>query len=139
MFRALLDTNVIISATRYGGIPRECLRRGLSGEVALVASRELLDELERTLTRRFAMGAEVAAFIRRDIESVSEIVDVTAVERVARDPADDMVVAAARAGNVDHLVTGDRDLLELDVAGLSIVTPRRFIEILDAAPDRVSP
>lgn len=92
---------------------------------------ELLDELERTLTRRFAMPAEVAAFVRRDIESVAEIAHVTATRRLARDPNDDIVVAAARAGRVDHLVTGDRDLLELDVPGLSIVTHRRFVEILE--------
>lgn len=46
---------------------------------------------------------------------------------MVRDSDDGWVLANARAGNIDVLVTGDSDLLNIrDQAGLRIVTPREF-------------
>ena len=52
---------------------------------------------------------------------------------VCRDPDDDFV-ALARATLVDALVTGDRDLLELQDIGVAVITPRGLIERLADAP-----
>lgn len=50
-------------------------------------------------------------------------------ESVCRDPDDDNVLAAARAGNCEVLVTGDHDLLVLgEFAGILIRTPREFFD-----------
>jgi len=136
LLRALLDTNVVISATRYGGVPRECLRRGLAGEFALITGAALLDELTRTLRDRFGMPSEVVSFVRGDLELAAEIVQPARIAPVSRDPGDDVVLAVAIAGRVDHVVTGDRDLLDLGrYEGIAIVTPRDFLRILggDAA------
>jgi predicted nucleic acid-binding protein len=53
---------------------------------------------------------------------------------VCRDPGDDYLVALARAAVVDGLVTGDRDLLELEDVGVAVITPRELIERLGDAP-----
>jgi len=53
---------------------------------------------------------------------------------VCRDPGDDYLVALARAAAVDALVTGDRDLLELEDIGVAVITPRELIERLADAP-----
>ena len=48
---------------------------------------------------------------------------------VCRDPDDDWVLATALAGQADAIVTGDADLLVLDVfQGIAILSPRQFIE-----------
>ena len=55
------------------------------------------------------------------------------------DPEDDYVLATGRLARADYLVTGDRGLLDLVAyAGMRIVTPRAFVELLEgstAEPD----
>lgn len=132
--RVLLDTNVIISGILFGGIPNDVLRRGLAGEFELVTGRALLDELERILRERFGFGPEAASFVRGDLELAAELVVPPKIERVSRDPADDVVLAIAKAGRVDQIVTGDRDLLSLARYGSAeIVTPRQFLEAPSAS------
>ena len=53
---------------------------------------------------------------------------------LCRDPGGDYLVALARAAVVDALVTGDRDLLELDDIGVAVITPRELVERLADAP-----
>ena len=48
------------------------------------------------------------------------------------DPKDDIVVARAKGGEADYMVSGDQDLLVLDeYERIQVVTPRRFVEILE--------
>jgi len=45
-------------------------------------------------------------------------------------------LAYALVGEADYLITGDKDLLELQgqVAGLDILTPAQFIDVLASNP-----
>ena len=50
----------------------------------------------------------------------------------APDPDDDMVLATAIAAQADVLISGDDDLLCLKShQGIRILSPRRFLELLD--------
>jgi predicted nucleic acid-binding protein len=53
---------------------------------------------------------------------------------VCRVSGDDYLVALARAALVDALVTGDRDLLELEDIGVAVITPRELVERLADVP-----
>ncbi|MFB3882561.1 MAG: hypothetical protein ACE149_14940 [Armatimonadota bacterium] len=47
-----------------------------------------------------------------------------------------MVIRCARAGAADAIVTGDKDLLELDgTCGLRVVTPRALIRLLEPSTE----
>ena len=125
--RVVFDTNVLISALVYGGLPRELLTSVFRGEVTLVTSTVLMDELEEVLVARFAHDPSLARTVRAEIEMLAEVVDVSDLARVARDPDDDAVLAVAIAGEASAIVTGDRDLLVLaEHHGIRIVTPRDF-------------
>jgi predicted nucleic acid-binding protein len=50
---------------------------------------------------------------------------------LTRDPDDDFVVYLAREQNADLIVSGDRDLLEWSEQAPPIVTPARFVQLLD--------
>ena len=126
--RIVLDTNVLISAVGWGGIPEQVLAAGLSGRFQLCTSSTLLVELERVLAyptvaraveRRNFLGAEIARMYRQS----AMVIETTALLRpVSRDPDDDHVLACALSARADYLVSGDDDLLSLAVfEGIEIV------------------
>ncbi len=101
-------------------------------EHELVVGPSNLVELRRILTRKLRMAAQDAEAVSAFIEEHAETVE---PEQPApwpeRDPDDRWVVAGAIEGKVDLLVTGDRDLLDLDTdLPFRIVTPRGFWEHL---------
>lgn len=125
--RVLLDTNVLVSAVLFGGLPRTLLDRALRGEFELVTGVLLLDEFEDVLRERFGFDRAAARLTRAEVEAVAELAVPVTVRAVSRDPDDDIVLATAVAGQATVLVTGDRDLLVLGArGGVSIRTPRQF-------------
>lgn len=125
--RVLLDTNVLISAILFRGLPRSLLDRAIRGELDLVTSPVLLDELERILTDRFQVPSELARLARSELEILAEAVVPDDVPAVSRDPDDDQVLAAAIVGEVEAIVTRDRDLLVLEShRGIAILSPAEF-------------
>jgi len=51
--------------------------------------------------------------------------------KLSRDPDDDMFVNCALSGRALYIVSGDRDLLDIEkVDGIDIITVREFIKIL---------
>ena len=65
---------------------------------------------------------------RTGVESLFTLVVPEALEPpICRDPDDDLVVATARTGECDAIVTGDQDLLVLDpFQGRRVLTPSGF-------------
>ena len=49
--RIVIDTNVIASAVFFGGKPYQLLRYIMEGRVAVVASKEIVDEYEEIVLR----------------------------------------------------------------------------------------
>ena len=125
--RVLFDTNVLVSAVVFGGRPGELLNRALRGELEMITSAALMDELEGVLIDTFSLDRSYVRSVRSELELLAVVVSVPDVPRVVRDPDDDAVVAAALAGGAMLIVTGDRDLLDLgEYQGVRIVTPRDF-------------
>ena len=136
--RAVLDTNVLVSGlVSEEGAPRRILDAWLDGRYTLVISLYLVEELIHVLSY-----PRIAKRLRLDEEELSAILaallsraEVTPgrlrLPGVTRDPKDDAVVACAKEGKADYIVSGDQDLLILgEYEGIRIVTPRRFVEVL---------
>ena len=130
--RVLLDTNVLVSAIVFGGLPRQLLDAVLQGRIVFVTGDELLDEVEDVLRDRFGFDRSAARLVRAETEVVADLVEPRDVPAVSRDPDDDVVLATAVAGTVDAIVTGDKDLLVLEAhQDVPILTPRQFVDRLD--------
>ena len=68
------------------------------------------------------------AIIRReaDIVQPDDVVD------TVRDPDDDKFLQVALTGDADYVVSGDRDLLDIESSGgIDVVTPDEFVEIVE--------
>ena len=130
MMRVVADTNVLISALMFGGLPGRFLDLALRREFALVTSKALLDELDEKLRGKFAVSESDARAIREKLERSANLVDPNfQLNAVPDDPDDNRVLECAVAGKADFIVSGDRHLLRIgNYAGIAIVTVREFLE-----------
>jgi hypothetical protein len=135
--RAVLDTNVIVSAALIrGGNEDRILRAWLSGAFELVLSLEILEEIGRVLSyeklrrSRWMTDAEVGLLLETLAEE-GVLVAGTPSVRASRDPEDDKFLAAAVQARARYVVTGDKDLLDLKVyRGVRRVKPARFLQAI---------
>jgi putative PIN family toxin of toxin-antitoxin system len=131
--RVVLDTNVVVSALIWGGVPYRLLQAANAGDIALFASAVLLDELRDTLAR-----PHLASRLAQQQSSVEHALGVygqlvghvvpRAIKPTSRDSDDDHVLACAGAAKAQLIVSGDRDLLALDTyRDIAIVTPAQAV------------
>lgn len=128
---------VISAAIRPSGAPGRIVTELLARDAfTLVISPAIIAEVEAALgqakIRRYLREPDEAPLWLADILAIADLVEDTgAVTGVCRDPADDMVLSAAREGRAELIVTGDADLLALvEYEGSAIVTPRAFLALL---------
>lgn len=127
--RVLLDTNVLVSAVLFGGVPQQLVESALAGDLDLVTSPVLMSEFERVLYAKFKLRGTFAATVRGEFEALAEVVEPVEVPRILRDVPDNEVLAAAVAGRAELIVTGDKELLELgQYQGIRVVSPREMLE-----------
>jgi putative PIN family toxin of toxin-antitoxin system len=129
--RVVLDTNVLISALLFGGIPRLILLSGLRGEFLLCLSEDLLDELTFVLRRpKFGFPLRVTDVIRHNLTEQAYTTNPPhTLSIIQKDPADNRVLEAACESDADFIVTGDKHLLELGKHGdIVILSPKSFAD-----------
>ena len=129
--RAVLDTNVVISAIFFGGMPLKIVRAAFAKKVELVASRAVLREYREVAERLHVQFPSVN--YRRPLSILeSKLIIVRPValgETVCRDPDDDAIIACALGGKAQVICSGDDDLLALNgFRGLEIMQPSDFCQ-----------
>ncbi len=134
--RVVLDTNILIGALITKGTPPDSLYQAwLRGELDVVTSnaqiRELVDVLGRDRLRKFVNADEASAIVENIGTRAIILHDLPGVS-YSPDPMDNQVLAAANAGGVDLIVSGDKRhmLALLDVDGIPVVTARTALELL---------
>jgi putative PIN family toxin of toxin-antitoxin system len=134
MTRVTVDTNVLISALLFHGLPGEFLGLALDaasdGSIRLITSPVLLDELDEKLRFKFHWSPAKADQIRKELEALCDVVStIGSLTVIEEDPDDDRVLECAVAGRADCIVSGDRHLLKLSAyEGMPIVTVRQFMD-----------
>lgn len=139
--RLVLDTNVVVSALLWGGLPYRLLQQAVDGDVELFTSPELVAELGDVLQRRPHLADKlaekemtVASLTLRYLNFAQVVSPLAAPRVVPNDPDDDHVVACALSAKADAIVSGDRHLLDLyDHQGIRIVTVAEAIKRITSA------
>lgn len=129
MIRAVLDSNVYISALLFGRNPRIVIELAQVGAFETFTSAQIVDEIEEVLRRKFGWSqSRIRAAAKRTWRAAAEM-DPEQALTDCPDPDDNRVLECAVAGVAHFIVTGDRDLLQLQpYRGVSIMTPRVFLD-----------
>lgn len=131
IMRAVLDTNVVVSALLWSGTPFQLLQAATNGLLTLCSSPALLAELREVLhrdhlARRLAQQqTAIDDAIQWYTAMIVSVTPLTTPRVAPKDQDDDQVIACALAANAPLIVSGDSDLLTLH--------PWRGIQILNAA------
>jgi putative PIN family toxin of toxin-antitoxin system len=118
LVRLVLDTNTVVSGLLWDNAPSRLLDAALEGRIALFTSHALLFELADVLPR--AKFVKRVAASQLTIEQLitryavlAHTIEPVLISPVSIDPDDDHVLACALGANVDLIVSGDADLLNL--------------------------
>ena len=127
------DTNVVVSALLWRGIPHRILTAAEAGRLTLYASPALVDELLHVLARtKFAARLTARQTSAEELAHgylnfAHLIIPPHLPPVVFEDPDDDAVLACAVAARAQAIITGDRHLLRLkEFRGIPIVLPAVF-------------
>lgn len=135
MPRAVLDPNVLVCALiSPTGTSARLLLELRDGGFELLTShqplRELRDVLRRRSFRRYLTDEEADAYLEL-LSRESTVLEDPAPSGMSwsEDPGDEYLVALARSGRADALVSGDAHLLRLR-ARLPVMTAGEFLDRL---------
>ena len=131
MLRAVLDTNVIVSALLFRGTTRCVVSLWQERKFIPLVSKELVQEYFRVLAYpKFGLSVqEVKGLVERQMLPFSTPVKAKKISPIIHeDPSDDIFSACAVAGRADYVVSGDRHLLDLTTyQKIPIVFPSVFL------------
>jgi hypothetical protein len=140
MLRAVLDTNVLVSAIISDGKARTLLKKAIANQYHFVTSDLILKELATVLCRpKFKTTQKEVSRIIYALSKTAEVVDVkTKIEAVKEDPKDNMIIETALDGESQIIVTGDNHLLALEHFGaIKILTIDEMLTRLNEEDDNL--
>ena len=127
--RAALDTNVVMSAIFFGGVPLDVLTAWHDGKFELVVSEAVMAEYREIAERlKEKFPAIVPERWLSYIESRATMVFAAPLAmQVCEDADDDVFLACVAAADAKIVCSGDRHLLACDGwNGIEVLTPRIF-------------
>ena len=130
----VVDTNIVVSGLigSRSSPPARLLRAILGGSVPYLMSRDLLDEYSAVLRR-----PKITRLHGRTNEEINRLLADLVANAMWRDPVASTEAPDARDNHLwallaSHpqgvLVTGDRLLIEHSPHGVSVLSPRRFVD-----------
>lgn len=130
--RIVVDTNVIVSALVFGGLPRRVFEAVESGACKFYYSTEIESETRRVLRDKFGWDEQRLDRYLPVLWGLGEqVMPRRRVNAVNEDPDDNRILECALASGADVIVSGDSHLLRLTAfEGIAILTPREFLSVL---------
>jgi|tagenome__1003787_1003787.scaffolds.fasta_scaffold18332327_1 putative PIN family toxin of toxin-antitoxin system len=137
--RVVVDTNVLVSGL-FGienAPPLKILTAIRKQRIILVTSAVIMEEVSTVINRekiskKIHLNEEERKVFIDELIARSDVTVGKQLERnFGRDIKDDKFLACGIEGEVDYIITGDRDLLVLTgYEGIKIVSPRDFVDLV---------
>ena len=133
--KAVLDTNVLVSALNFGGNPDLILRlsRGRTKRFDLFLSPFILKELSVTLSGKFFWSVPRIERATQLLVKWGDVVPTkNSISVITACEPDNRILECAVKAEADFIVSGDKHLLNLKkYEGIRMVTPTQFLKILE--------
>ncbi|NET40490.1 MAG: putative toxin-antitoxin system toxin component, PIN family [Okeania sp. SIO2B3] len=131
---SVIDTNIIVSALIFSkSTTMQAFREAKENGLILISAEilsELIDVLSRQKFDRY-LSREIREYFLANLTKETELIAITETIDICRDPKDNKFLELAVSGNATHIITGDKDLLELHpFRDILIVTPSQFLSSL---------
>lgn len=127
----VIDTNVLVSALLFGGLPGQLIRLWKTRRIHPIACKDIIDEYIRVLAYpKFDLSEEEINFLLyRELLPYFGIIRVkSGIAIVKADPSDDKFIWCAEAGKAQTVISGDQHLLGLkSYHNIQIVTAAQFL------------
>jgi putative PIN family toxin of toxin-antitoxin system len=109
--RIIIDTNLWISFILTGNYSKldQIL---LNKTISIIFSEELIDVAVRPKFRKYFSSEDLLSLLNQ-IEKNCEFIKVKSEVNFCRDSKDNFLLALAKDGNANYLITGDKDLIVL--------------------------
>jgi len=130
MIRAVLDTNIVVSALLQPlGPSAQVLVMVLDGSILLCVSGSIYAEYEEVVGRpHFKLSRDVITAALDAIRKKGLWVRPTESIRSCSDPDDDVFLECAQAAQADYLVTGNVKHFPASWGGTRVVTARWLVD-----------
>jgi hypothetical protein len=122
----------------WGGSPANIIKAAEEGRISIIASEQIVREINQTLAYPRLREIYEGAGIGRDelIEAVlrvAKMVEVTKkIELIQEDPADNKFLECALDGKADYIVSGGSHLLRIgQYQRIQILTVRQFTKLME--------
>jgi putative PIN family toxin of toxin-antitoxin system len=131
--RIVIDSNVFVSSFFWGGHPREVFERIINGLDELYITDEIIEEILSVMNSgKFdTNNNEIEDYIKIIKKYSERIISSSVPESISRDKDDNKILQCGLDGNVDFIVTGDKDLLVLrEYKTIKIINPKDYLEMV---------
>ena len=124
----VVDTNVVISGTFFGGAPRKVLEAVVEKKISAFATAEIVEEYSDVVKemidrKQGRLSVSVLTPFFQSLHLVEADISVT----VSCDSDDDKFIGCAVDSRSYYIVSGDKDLLVLEnYEGIEIITAADF-------------
>ncbi len=133
MIRAVLDTNIYISAFLFGGKPLQILQLVEDQVISLQYSQPIRKEVEGVLSAKFRWPREMIDLACAPYWKIGHVIKPKQKISACADPDDDRILECAVESHADYIISGDRHLLNMvSFKGISILRPDDFLKSLQA-------
>jgi putative PIN family toxin of toxin-antitoxin system len=139
MIRAVLDTNIVISALFWKGLPDVVFNGALDKQYISLTTEALTMELKQVLAypkfaeRISSQALDIDRLVGDYLAICIAVLPAEVPSDIVRDPKDQAVLACALGGRAGFIISGDKDLLVLgNYKGIPIVNADQFLRHLSS-------
>ena len=127
--RVVLDTNVVISALLFDGLPEKLLINAIAGSDQLILSTYIIAETIRILETKFLVSTNNTELLQQLLNE-GEMVHFQPFLNVVADEPDNRIIETAIKGGAEYIITGDKLLLKLEkYNNLQIISVKQYFEL----------
>lgn len=129
--KVVIDTNVLISAFMFSGMPNQVLQEVIKEKCDLYLSHEILNEFLHVLSRpKFQLTEPQVKLFYEELIHITNIVYPQKKLKIVKvDPSDDILFECALEAGSGFLISGNRHVLNIGhYRTTKVITPREYID-----------